>query len=175
MTQRSSGSEVPQDPIGIDGKEVQLPSSSNRRLVRLDYKCSFCNKQQEEVKRLIAGPNKVYICDECVSLCNEIIGDEYDQPGEVVEKIDSIADELRERGKSDEGLEQVLAALSVMRQLVSSHQAFLPPEFPVFLVKAATFASDRFLSGEHVGSSTDGEDHKAEDPTAKADTNANDN
>jgi ATP-dependent Clp protease ATP-binding subunit ClpX len=34
--------------------------------------CSFCSKTQEEVKRLIAGPD-VYICDECVSLCNEII------------------------------------------------------------------------------------------------------
>jgi ATP-dependent Clp protease ATP-binding subunit ClpX len=34
--------------------------------------CSFCSKTQDEVKRLIAGPD-VYICDECVSLCNEII------------------------------------------------------------------------------------------------------
>ena len=37
--------------------------------------CSFCGKSQREVKKLIAGPS-VYICDECVSLCNEIIAEE---------------------------------------------------------------------------------------------------
>jgi len=39
------------------------------------YKCSFCGRAQEEVKKLIAGP-AVNICDECVGLCNEIIADE---------------------------------------------------------------------------------------------------
>ncbi len=38
-------------------------------------KCSFCGKQQDEVRRIIAGPN-VYICDECVDLCSEIIEQE---------------------------------------------------------------------------------------------------
>ena len=38
--------------------------------------CSFCGKNQEEVKKLIAGPS-VYICDECIGLCNEIIAEEY--------------------------------------------------------------------------------------------------
>ena len=38
--------------------------------------CSFCGKSQDEVKKLIAGPS-VYICDECVSLCSEIIQEEY--------------------------------------------------------------------------------------------------
>lgn len=37
--------------------------------------CSFCNKSQKEVRKLIAGPG-VYICDECVSLCAEIISEE---------------------------------------------------------------------------------------------------
>jgi ATP-dependent protease Clp ATPase subunit len=37
--------------------------------------CSFCGKSQEEVFRLIAGP-AVYICDECVSLCSEVVEDE---------------------------------------------------------------------------------------------------
>ncbi|EUJ40686.1 ATP-dependent Clp protease ATP-binding subunit ClpX [Brochothrix campestris] len=40
-------------------------------------KCSFCGKSQDEVKKLIAGPG-VYICDECVDLCNEIITEELD-------------------------------------------------------------------------------------------------
>lgn len=42
----------------------------------MHYRCSFCNKGQEEVRRLIAGPNQVYICDECVQLCREIIDEE---------------------------------------------------------------------------------------------------
>ncbi|MEZ4754775.1 MAG: ATP-dependent Clp protease ATP-binding subunit ClpX [Bdellovibrionota bacterium] len=37
--------------------------------------CSFCNRTQEEVRKLIAGPN-VYICDECIDLCNDIIAEE---------------------------------------------------------------------------------------------------
>jgi ATP-dependent Clp protease ATP-binding subunit ClpX len=44
------------------------------------YRCSFCNKGQEEVRRLIAGPNQVYICDECVQLCREIIEEEEPVP-----------------------------------------------------------------------------------------------
>lgn len=38
--------------------------------------CSFCNREQNEVNRLIAGPNSVYICDECVDLCKEILEEE---------------------------------------------------------------------------------------------------
>ena len=39
-------------------------------------RCSFCGKPQEQVRKLIAGPNGVYICDECVDICNEIIEEE---------------------------------------------------------------------------------------------------
>ncbi len=46
------------------------------------FKCSFCGKGQEEVKKLIAGPT-VYICDECVGLCNEIIAEELENEVEV--------------------------------------------------------------------------------------------
>jgi ATP-dependent Clp protease ATP-binding subunit ClpX len=41
-------------------------------------KCSFCGKNQDQVRRLIAGPG-VYICDECIELCSEIITDEFDE------------------------------------------------------------------------------------------------
>ena len=41
-------------------------------------KCSFCGKSQKQVKKLIAGPG-VYICDECIDLCNEIIEEELSQ------------------------------------------------------------------------------------------------
>ena len=43
---------------------------------RADYQCSFCNKMQTQVKRLIAGPDRVFICDECVNLCDQIIAEE---------------------------------------------------------------------------------------------------
>ena len=46
-----------------------------------DLMCSFCGKSQDEVKKLIAGPS-VYICDECIQLCNEIIAEEYTQESE---------------------------------------------------------------------------------------------
>jgi len=71
--------------------------------------CSFCGKSQDEVKKLIAGPS-VYICDECVSLCNEIIQEEYEQkekdkerdfalkPQEIKQKLDQYVIE-QERAK----------------------------------------------------------------------------
>src|SRR6188508_1523421 len=40
--------------------------------------CSFCGKSQKEVKKLIAGPT-VYICDECIGLCNDIIAEEIEK------------------------------------------------------------------------------------------------
>ena len=46
------------------------PSDTNEQLL-----CSFCGKSQRQVKKLIAGPG-VYICDECIDLCNEIIDEE---------------------------------------------------------------------------------------------------
>ena len=50
------------------------PTDSNEQLL-----CSFCGKSQRQVKKLIAGPG-VYICDECIDLCNEIIDEELTAP-----------------------------------------------------------------------------------------------
>ena len=50
-------------------------------------KCSFCGKSQKQVKKLIAGPG-VYICDECIDLCNEIIEEELADAGDV--KLDEL-------------------------------------------------------------------------------------
>ena len=41
-------------------------------------RCSFCNKTQNQVRKLIAGPNGAYICDECVDVCSEIIEEEFE-------------------------------------------------------------------------------------------------
>ncbi|AOP34402.1 ATP-dependent Clp protease ATP-binding subunit ClpX [Leptospira tipperaryensis] len=56
--------------------------------------CSFCGKEQDAVKRLVAGPG-VYICDECISLCNEIIAEDHDhthEKSEVFSEVPSPAD-----------------------------------------------------------------------------------
>ena len=44
-------------------------------------RCSFCGKSKESVKKFISGPN-VYICNECISLCNEILAEEEPTPGD---------------------------------------------------------------------------------------------
>ena len=52
------------------------------------FRCSFCGKPQEQVRKLIAGPNGAYICDECVDICAEIIEEELEEDevsGEVEE------------------------------------------------------------------------------------------
>ncbi len=58
-------------------------------------KCSFCGKTQDQVKKLIAGP-EVYICDECVELCNEILDEEF---FEAKEKEGSIEGETSEKSE----------------------------------------------------------------------------
>ena len=45
--------------------------------------CTFCGKNQHEVKKLIAGPS-VFICDECIALCNDIIREEAGQPKQAI-------------------------------------------------------------------------------------------
>ena len=41
-------------------------------------RCSFCNKTQAQVRKLIAGPDGAYICDDCVAICSEIIQEEFE-------------------------------------------------------------------------------------------------
>jgi ATP-dependent Clp protease ATP-binding subunit ClpX len=59
-----------------------------------DFHCSFCGKRRREVRKLISGP-RVFICDECVALCNDIIAKEeaaerprYPRPREIVDELD---------------------------------------------------------------------------------------
>src|SRR5438045_8228076 len=49
---------------------------ANTRSGKHQYRCSFCGKTQEDVRRLIAGPGAVYICDECIELCREILDED---------------------------------------------------------------------------------------------------
>ena len=45
-----------------------------------NYKCSFCGKAQQQVKRIFAGPDRVFICDECIGLCGQIMNEEGQAP-----------------------------------------------------------------------------------------------
>jgi ATP-dependent Clp protease ATP-binding subunit ClpX len=65
--------------------------------------CSFCSKSQHEVRKLIAGPS-VYVCDECVSLCNEIINEQ-----------------SHEHKTAGEGLPKLLVPAEIRRTLWDSH------------------------------------------------------
>lgn len=53
-----------------------------------NIKCSFCNKPQDQVRKLIAGPANVYICDECVEICADIIEEEYEEEPAAEEELD---------------------------------------------------------------------------------------
>jgi ATP-dependent Clp protease ATP-binding subunit ClpX len=75
--------------------------------------CSFCGKSQREVKKLIAGPT-VYICDECIELCNDIIAEEYGQdeapsPSSRVPKPREIKEALDEYVIGQERAKKILA------------------------------------------------------------------
>ena len=53
-------------------------------------RCSFCNKTQDQVKKLIAGHNGVYICDECVEICSDILDEEFETEADEKEVVDGM-------------------------------------------------------------------------------------
>ncbi|NLM28135.1 MAG: ATP-dependent Clp protease ATP-binding subunit ClpX [Clostridiaceae bacterium] len=77
-------------------------------------KCSFCGKAQEQVKRLVAGPG-VYICDECIELCSEIIGEEFEDSSVDIQ-IDEIPKPVEIKSTLDQyviGQEKAKRAMAV--------------------------------------------------------------
>src|SRR5204862_1561788 len=60
------------------GRCMAKPDKMDRHL-----RCSFCGKSRDEVRKLIAGPT-VYICDECVNLCNDIIAEDWEEAKEEI-------------------------------------------------------------------------------------------
>src|SRR5205807_2190579 len=53
----------------------RVSTTTGSKSTKVPYRCSFCGKSQEQVRKLIAGQG-VYICDECINLCQEIIEEE---------------------------------------------------------------------------------------------------
>src|SRR5690606_1615829 len=82
MRESGSGSRPTRYPVPESGKRME------------EFHCSFCGKQRREVRKLISGP-RVFICDECVKLCNDILAKEeaaerpkYPPPKEIVRELD---------------------------------------------------------------------------------------
>jgi ATP-dependent Clp protease ATP-binding subunit ClpX len=78
-----------------------------------DLLCSFCGKSQEEVKKLIAGPS-VYICDECIQLCNEIIDEEYSR-----ERAEDKSDGLPKPAEMKSLLDQYVVEQDLAKKILS--------------------------------------------------------
>ena len=85
---------------------------ANKTEERRQLRCSFCNKTQDQVRKLIAGPN-AYICDECIGLCSEIVMEELGQPQELdlsnVPKPEEIKDFLDQYVIGQENAKKTLA------------------------------------------------------------------
>jgi ATP-dependent Clp protease ATP-binding subunit ClpX len=103
-------------------------------------KCSFCSKTQKQVKKLIAGPN-VYICDECIDLCNDIIAEELADTTEVsfeeLPKPREIFEFLNDYVIGQEYAKKVLSvAVYNHYKRVQASEALATTEEPVELAKS---------------------------------------
>ena len=86
-------------------------------------RCSFCGKTQDQVRKLISGPNGVYICDECVALCNDILTEEFETDDDAA--IEDMDIRLRKPKEIKEFLDQYVigqdAAKKVLAVAVYNH------------------------------------------------------
>jgi len=100
-------------------RALPTPAAPGGDLPKKTLYCSFCFKSQHEVRRLIAGPAAVYICDECVELCNDIIAGPPRGPSRtaslkelpterLLERLQPIEDTIQGRGNQ---LQQVVDIL----------------------------------------------------------------
>lgn len=74
-----------QIPLYVSVKEVNIMASRTDN--NKQFRCSFCNKTQDQVRKLVAGPKGVYICDECIEVCAEIMEDEFEEYNDDTQEI----------------------------------------------------------------------------------------
>ncbi len=63
-----------------------MPENTQNRNIH----CSFCGKTREQVRRIIEGPSNIFICNECVELCNDLLSDEFDLESKDIESFDEL-------------------------------------------------------------------------------------
>jgi hypothetical protein len=86
---------VAREPSREHGKERDMAGKQR------PYTCSFCGKNREQARRLIAGPNGIYICDDCIALCNEILAEnEPSAPAEAPAAPSAAAQASAQRGRA---------------------------------------------------------------------------
>ena len=77
-------------------------------------KCSFCERDERSVRKLIEGPNSVYICDKCITLCNEIILNEFEK-----EKIENLKNVLLKPGEIKKKLDEYVIGQEAAKRILS--------------------------------------------------------
>ena len=104
--------------------EIATPQSASAPVPSKTLYCSFCFKSQHEVKRLISGPFNIFICDECVDLCNEIIGGRKPKSSKIgsieelsterlLQRLQPIEDTLQGKGNQLQQVVEVLRSREV--------------------------------------------------------------
>ncbi|MCR4695634.1 MAG: ATP-dependent Clp protease ATP-binding subunit ClpX [Pseudobutyrivibrio sp.] len=83
------------------------------------FRCSFCGKTQNQVRKLIAGPNGAFICDECVDICQEIIEEELDDFGPADINTDSIEINLQKPEEMKKFLDQYVIGQDEAKKVLS--------------------------------------------------------
>src|SRR5512132_613368 len=75
LRRRRTRADVAATPGRGSARASRMSTTTGSKTTKVPYRCSFCGKSQEQVRKLIAGQG-VYICDECINLCQEIIEEE---------------------------------------------------------------------------------------------------
>ena len=92
---------------------------ASNRSKRTQYHCSFCGKSRDQVRRLIAGPGSVYICDECIELCREIIEEEASAPGPQPASSPVLADTVPSPRQLHEHLDNYVIGQDAAKKVLS--------------------------------------------------------
>ncbi len=92
---------------------------ASNRSKRTQYHCSFCGKSRDQVRRLIAGPGSVYICDECIELCREIIQEEASGAGPQPAATPSLADTVPSPREIHEHLDNYVIGQDAAKKVLS--------------------------------------------------------